>query len=103
MEEEILNKLVCFLIFTNQVNGMVRKKYNSITIIEEVQDIFFWNPLFSHCVVVLLFVFRFNIISFACKITVQKNRTVDPWEPTEISKSTEQETELDNQMFTCVI
>lgn len=81
MEEEILNKLVCFLIFTNQVNGMVRKKYNSITIIDEVQDIFFWNPFFFHCVVELLFAFWSNIISSACKITVQKEELFSPGNP----------------------
>ena len=43
MEEESLNKLICFLIFTYQVNDIVRKKYNFITIINEIHDIFFWN------------------------------------------------------------
>lgn len=49
------SQLICFLIFTHQVNGMVReKKYNSITTIDEIPDIFFWNPSFSHRISELL-------------------------------------------------
>ena len=47
MEEEILNKLICFPLFTYQVNDIVRKKHNFIAIIDEIHDIFFWNPFLS--------------------------------------------------------
>ena len=57
------------------------KKYNSITIIDEVQDIFFWNPFFSQGVVELLYAFSSNIISCACKITVQKEELLTPGNP----------------------
>ena len=54
------------------------KKYNSITMIDKILDIFFWNPFFSHRIPELLFVFRINITSCACKITVQK---AELWPP----------------------
>ena len=57
------------------------KKYNSITIIDEVQDIFFWNPFFSHGVIERLYVFWSNIISRACKVTMQKEELLTPGNP----------------------
>ena len=40
MEEEILNKLICFLIFIHQVNDMSRGKYLSLLQLSMIFQIF---------------------------------------------------------------
>ena len=78
------------------------KKHNSFTMIDEVQDIFFWNPFFSHCVVELFFAFRSNLISYAYKVTMQKAELSTPGNPHKFL-NLQKRNGTCNQMSTCII